>query len=158
MAKLTKSYKEHLSARLQDPAQAAGYINAVLEEGDVEAFLLALRDVADARGIGKVAKAAGLNRENIYRILSDQGNPRLSSMVALLQAIGVQLQVKPSVEAVAEHSQHNFAVVKPTLLKDECRIAGRQGECAPAHAQLAGRTSKKFREGVYATNEQSAAA
>lgn len=112
MAKLTKSYKEHLYERLKDPAQAAGYLNTILEEEDVEVFLLALRHVADARGITKVAAAAGLNRENIYRILSDQGNPRLSSMVALLQAVGIQLQVKPLRKEVASAR----VSVRPSLI------------------------------------------
>lgn len=97
MSQLTKSYKEHLYERLQDPAQAAGYINAVLEEEDMEAFLLALRDVAEARGIGKVAAAAKLNREHLYRTLSDQGNPRLSSLIALLQVMGIRLAAEPIV-------------------------------------------------------------
>jgi probable addiction module antidote protein len=93
MAKLTKDYKEHLYKRLEDPAEAAEYLNAALEEEDVRVFLLALRDVAEVRGIAKVATKAELNRENLYRILSDQGNPRLSSMLALLRAVGAQLQV-----------------------------------------------------------------
>lgn len=94
MAKLTKNYKEHLFERLQTPEEITGYLNAAIEEDDTSVLLLALRDVAEARGIAKVAEEAGLNRESLYRMLSDQGNPRLSSLLALLEVLGVGLQTK----------------------------------------------------------------
>jgi len=94
MSKLTKNYKEHLFERLQTPAEITGYLNAAIEEGDVAVLLLALRDVAEARGIAKVAEEAHLNRESLYRMLSDQGNPRLSSLFALLEVLGIGLQTK----------------------------------------------------------------
>lgn len=102
----TKDYKEHLIERLQTPEDIAGYINAVIEENDVPTFLLALRDVADAQGLGKVAEEAKLNRENVYRMLSDKGNPRLSSLFSVLYVLGLELRVQPkeptcSVEPVA---------------------------------------------------------
>ena len=94
MTPLGRSYKDYLNERLRDPTEAADYINGALEEDDTAGLLLALRDVAEARGVGKVAAKAGLNRENVYRMLSDQGNPRLGSMMALFRALGIQLQVK----------------------------------------------------------------
>lgn len=115
MAKLTRDYKEYLYDRLQDPDAVAGYLNAVLEEGSVPAFLLALRYVAEARGISSVAHAAELNRESLYRMLSDQGNPRLSSMVSLFGAMGVQLQVKP----VRRDTSCTRTTVRPTLVETE---------------------------------------
>jgi probable addiction module antidote protein len=94
MARPSRSYKEYLLQRLRDPAEAAEYINGALEEGDMPGLLMALRDVAEARGIGHVAARAGLNRENVYRILSGQGNPRLSSFFPLLDALGIELQAR----------------------------------------------------------------
>lgn len=135
MAKLTKSYKEHLYERLQNPAQAAGYLNAALEEEDIDVFLLALRDVADVRGIARVARAAGLNRENVYRMLSDQGNPTLSSMVALLRVLDIQLQVQPSIERKKEHSVTPLAVVEASL--QEAKTSS-QGATPATPARLAG--------------------
>jgi probable addiction module antidote protein len=66
---------------LQAPEEAAAYLDAALEEGDREVFLLALRDVAEARlgGMGELAQQSGLNREALYRTLSAKGNPELSS-------------------------------------------------------------------------------
>lgn len=70
-------------------------MNAALEEGSQEVFLLALRDVANARGLTLLARETSLNRENLYRILSEKGNPQLFSLTALLDALGLSLSVKP---------------------------------------------------------------
>jgi DNA-binding phage protein len=56
--KATKDYKEYLRETLADPEEAAAYLNAALEEGDESVFLLALRDVAEAHGIAKLAEQA----------------------------------------------------------------------------------------------------
>ena len=79
MSKLTARYDEGLKARLTDPQEAAAYLSAALEDGGQDVFLLALRDVAEARGLSQVARKAKLNRENMYRILSVEGNPQLST-------------------------------------------------------------------------------
>jgi probable addiction module antidote protein len=91
----SRPYKEGLLARLQDPHEAAAYLDAALEEGDIEVFLLALRDVAEARlgGMAGLAQQSGLNRETLYRTLSDQGNPALTSLDKLLHAVGLRLTV-----------------------------------------------------------------
>ena len=64
------------------------------EEGAKTAFLLALRNVAEAFQISNIAQKADLNRENLYRILSGCGNPKLSSLFALLRALGLKLSVQ----------------------------------------------------------------
>lgn len=56
--------------------------------------MIALRHLAQARGIAKVAKAAGIERESLYRALSRRGNPRLSTLVAVTKAIGLRLTVE----------------------------------------------------------------
>ena len=89
----TKDYRESLLHDLQDPGEAATYLTAALEEGDSAAFLLALRDVADARGISMLAAKAQLNRENLYRMLSEHGNPQLDSLTTLLDALDLRLAV-----------------------------------------------------------------
>ena len=92
----SRSYQEGLFKRLQAPEEAAAYLDAALEEGDREVFLLALRDVAEARlgGLGELAQQSGLNREALYRTLSAKGNPELSSLDKLLQAMGLRLSVE----------------------------------------------------------------
>ena len=93
MSKLTKSYQESLLQALQTPQEAAEYLTAALEDGDSAVFLLALRNVADAQGMKTVARKAQLNRENLYRMLSEQGNPQLGSLTALLDALNLRLAI-----------------------------------------------------------------
>lgn len=81
--------------RLKDPDEAVEYLKACLEEADMpELFLVALRDVAEARGISQLARDAHLNRENLYKILSKKGNPKLESLYAILDALGLKLSVE----------------------------------------------------------------
>ena len=88
------NYEEGLKKALADPEEAVAYLNAALEEGTQDVFLLALRDVAEARGISELARQTTLNRENMYRILSARGNPQLSSLTALLNSLGLKLAVE----------------------------------------------------------------
>ena len=91
----TKSYRESLLESLRNPEAAAEYLNACLEDDDPRVFLLALRDVADARGgIRAVSRGARLNRESLYRMLSRSGNPSLDSLAAVLNACGLRLAVQ----------------------------------------------------------------
>lgn len=99
MSKLTADYEKSLFEDLRNPEEAAAYLNAALEDGSQEIFLMALRDVAKARGISGVAKAASVNRENLYRILSENGNPQLSNLASILKTLGLKLSVE--VERVA---------------------------------------------------------
>jgi probable addiction module antidote protein len=94
MNPITVNYETGLKASLADPEEAAAYLNAALEENDQEVFLLALRDIAEARGFARVAQGASLNRENLYRMLSPSGNPQLSSLKTLLHSIGLRLAVE----------------------------------------------------------------
>ena len=91
----TESYRETLLDALKNPDEAAQYLNACLEDEDVRVFLLALRDVADARGgMRALARDARLNRESLYRMLSKSGNPSLDSLAAVLNACGLRLTVQ----------------------------------------------------------------
>ena len=88
--------RPHLQAWLQDPKNAAAYIEAALAEGDSGDLLHALRNVAEARGgIAHIAERTGLNREALYRTLSKRGNPQLKSLAAILDAAGLRLSVTP---------------------------------------------------------------
>ena len=94
MPKTQPNYHDDLLERLKDPDYAAGYLEAVLEEGDDPgAFLLALRDVAQARGMSHLARDTNLQRENLYTMLSERGNPVLSSLDAILDALDLRLSV-----------------------------------------------------------------
>jgi probable addiction module antidote protein len=89
-------YEDWLIERLKDPAEAAAYLEAVIEEGDQAALMLALRQVAMARGgIAEIARKAKLTREATYRMLSRSGNPELRSLASVLRATGLRISVKP---------------------------------------------------------------
>ncbi len=89
-----RKWEDVLDEDLQDPEEAALYLDACLAEGDPDVFLLALRDVARARGgIAALATVAGLNREHLYRMLSEDGNPRIRSLEPILRALGCRLGI-----------------------------------------------------------------
>lgn len=95
--KKSVSYEEGLYERLKDSAYAAEYLNAHLAADDdpsVEAFLLALRDVATAQGFASVAKKSDLGRESLYKALSKSGNPKIETLSTLLKTMGLKLSVE----------------------------------------------------------------
>lgn len=93
MSAVSRSYQEQLLQDLKDPEEAVAYLNAALEESSEALFLKALRNVAEAHGIAHLAQSAKLNRESMYRMLSEQGNPQLSSLKAVLDSLGLRLAV-----------------------------------------------------------------
>lgn len=92
-AKLTKDHQKSLLETLKDPREAAAYLNAALEEGDNELFLLALKNVVKASGVTNIARKTHLNRENLYRMLSEKGNPELTSLWSILSSIGLKISI-----------------------------------------------------------------
>jgi probable addiction module antidote protein len=91
-----ESYRADLLSDLRDdPEYAAEYLTAARADSK-EAFLVALRDVAEARkGMKKVATEAKLNRENLYRALSREGNPRIETVVSVLDVLGIEEVFRP---------------------------------------------------------------
>lgn len=89
-------YEEWLVEQLKDPAEAAAYLEAIIEDGNQGAMMLALRQIAQAQGgIAGIARKAKLTREATYKILSKSGNPELRSLTAVLKAAGLRISVKP---------------------------------------------------------------
>jgi len=93
MPKRTSAFREDLLGDLSDPHEAAQYLNAALEDSE-DMFLVALRDVAEARQMAKVAESAGIARESIYRMLAPQGNPTYSSLVGIFRALGLKMTIE----------------------------------------------------------------
>ena len=88
-------YREGLLESLKNPREAIEYLNAALEDGDKDVFLLALRDVVEAwGGMAKLARAAKLHRVSVYTILSKRGNPTLETVLAILKFLGVKFQIE----------------------------------------------------------------
>jgi probable addiction module antidote protein len=94
-----KPYRYHEEATIEsfqnDPRFATEYLNAVLEDGDKQELMTALRYLAKAfGGVSRLAEQAELNATTLYRTLSPQGNPELKSLTALLKAMGMRLAVQ----------------------------------------------------------------
>lgn len=96
MAVASLPYEPWLVEQLEDPAEAAAYLEAAIEDGDQAALMLALRQVAQAQGgIAKIARRARLTRAATYKMLSKSGNPELRSLNAVLRATGLRMVVRP---------------------------------------------------------------
>jgi len=88
----TTSYRQSLLDGLQDPVEASAYLNAALKDSP-QAFLKALKNVAQARQVSRVAKDAGIQRETLYRSFSEQGNPTFETLSSILEALGMKLSI-----------------------------------------------------------------
>ncbi len=90
------SYQDYLINSLKDPREAAGYLNASLEGGDIDVFLLALQNVVKANGgVSDLAKKTHKSRTSLYKLLSKKGNPYLKNTKEILSAMGMHLAVLP---------------------------------------------------------------
>ena len=79
----------------QDPAYAVEMLNSILEDGEQAELLIALRQMAKAfGGVQTIAEKANLNPTQLYRTLSEEGNPELASLAAILKAMGLRLAVE----------------------------------------------------------------
>jgi probable addiction module antidote protein len=88
----SRSYKEGLHRRLRNDELAANYLQAALEDSQA-AFLVALKNVLDARTVAAVARVSKVSREHIYQMLSGNGNPTLKSLQKILHSLGLRLTI-----------------------------------------------------------------
>lgn len=90
----TIDYEEYLISTLHDKKEAAGYLNAALEDGDMDVFLLSLRHVIAAQGgVTKLAQKIHCSRSSLYKTLSERGNPELKSITKILKALDMHLTI-----------------------------------------------------------------
>lgn len=80
---------------LDDEETIAEYLTAALEDPNPDVFLSAVRDIARARGMSRLAQDAGLGRESLYKALTPGAKPRYDTMLKLLHALGVKLSATP---------------------------------------------------------------
>lgn len=87
--------KWDIADHLDSDERIAFYLEAAFEDGDPALIAAAIGDVARARGMTQVAKEAGLSRENLYRALSEGGNPEFATILKVIRAIGYDLTIVP---------------------------------------------------------------
>jgi probable addiction module antidote protein len=90
------NYDEFLKERLKNPKLARAYLNEALKDEDQNVFLIALKDVLQAQeeDASAIAKKAHISRQSFYRMLSKKGNPRWNNITSLIDAMGLQVQVR----------------------------------------------------------------
>ena len=79
---------------LDNEETIAAYLTAALEDENPDIFLVAVKDVARARGMTQLAKDTGLGRESLYKALAPGAKPRYDTLLKALRALGVSLHVK----------------------------------------------------------------
>jgi len=80
---------------LDDEETIAEYLTAALEDPNPDIFLVAVRDVARARGMAQLARDTGLGRESLYKALAPGAKPRYDTVLKVLHALGVKVQIEP---------------------------------------------------------------
>jgi probable addiction module antidote protein len=79
---------------LDDEETIAEYLTAALEDPNPDLFLVAVRDVARARGMAQLARDSGMGRESLYKALAPGSKPRYDTVLKVLRALGVKLHVE----------------------------------------------------------------
>ncbi|MDR3409982.1 MAG: putative addiction module antidote protein [Formivibrio sp.] len=88
---------------LKDPEFASEYIAQALASSDQAVFLLAIRDVVEASGgVSAIARQAHIQRESLYKALSNRGNPRLATLQGILKSLGLRIAITPAPKFEAE--------------------------------------------------------
>lgn len=126
----TRSLNDWLTEQLTDNRAAASYINEIITDSP-ELFASALGDVARARRMANVAREANIPRESLYPMLSDAGNPTLQKLIAILDAVGLRIQVAPVQDQVQDRTPEAQGVSSVDQSPD-------LGEIQGAASQLAG--------------------
>lgn len=83
------------SEYIENEEDAIAYLNAAAETGDSALLQAAIGDIAKARGMGQIAKEAGVGRESLYKSLNKEGNPSFRTIVKVVDALGGRLVIEP---------------------------------------------------------------
>ena len=98
MGKITVS-DWHLADHINTKEDVIGILEAAIEENDIEFLFKVIGDIARSKGMAQIAKELKLNRESLYKSLSQDGNPSFSTVAKVLDNLGFQLSIKQKVSA-----------------------------------------------------------
>ena len=87
---------------LGDAEMIADYLEVTLEDGDPALIAKALGSIARSKGMTEIAKKTGITREGLYKALSGDGDPKLSTFLGVIKSLGLKITVKPAQEADAK--------------------------------------------------------
>ena len=89
------SFDDFMTEQLRDPELACHFITEAIEENDPEYLKVALGDIVKSYGVANISDKSGISRQTIYKMLSENGNPTHKNLVAILDALGLELTVRP---------------------------------------------------------------
>ena len=95
-----RNYRDFVKETIKNPEEAMEYLKVSLDEyekdGNLEAFLIALKTVVEVQGGGMsdFARKTSLNRQSLYKTLSKKGNPRLQTLHTILHELGFKLSIE----------------------------------------------------------------
>jgi probable addiction module antidote protein len=87
---------------LDSPEMIASYIEAIMEDADPALITLALGNIARSKGMTEIAKKTGVTREGLYKALSAEGDPKLTTFLGVIKSLGLRLSVQPAQDADAK--------------------------------------------------------
>ena len=100
-----RDFDDLIEQELTNPEFAQGYLQEALDEGGIPLFLLALRHLVQAqKGFSQLAQETGMGRESLYKSLSENGNPQLTTIDKVLQSVGMKLSVVSSIDTLRAKS------------------------------------------------------
>jgi probable addiction module antidote protein len=93
----TTTTRYNVAGHLRTPEEMAAYLEACLDEskGNAAFVAKALGDIARAKGMTQVTRAAGLSRESLYKALSGDRTPGFDTILKVVQALGIKLHAAP---------------------------------------------------------------
>ena len=91
------NFKQDFYKELENAEAAEAHLNDAMKSGEASTILLAIKDLAKVSGVVEISKKTGIQREHLYTILSEHGNPTLDNFNAIMDALGYELQVKKKV-------------------------------------------------------------
>ena len=106
---MTKLTEFDMSEYLDTPEAIAEYISQVLEEGDQDELLRAIGYIAKARGMTQIAKETGLGRESLYKTFHAGAEPKFSTILKVMKAVGLNLHADPAMDANTRVKAAGFA-------------------------------------------------
>lgn len=118
MARVYPNFTSVLDDYLQDPQFAADFLSEALAEEDFDVFLLALKDIMRVHGnLSSIAKRAHLNRGTLYKLFSEDANPEMKTILAILDSLGYRLRVTKKEQSRVRMHKVAKQVAKPRKRK-----------------------------------------
>lgn len=94
---ILRNFDDFIMEELNNPEFVSDYLQDALDEGGIPLFLITLRQVVQhQKGLTKASQETGLGRESLYKTLSEQGNPHLSTIEKILKTVGMKITVIPN--------------------------------------------------------------